>query len=221
MLSGYDAVRISTPAQERDIERLDDKTTLVSTFWTRNGHTFYMISCPLFTWVCDTSTSPPRWHRRETYGLDFWNVSCVEAFNGKLIAGDATTGKLYEMSPEFYDDAGLPLISRVQFAPTHAFPYRLTVNEMFFDVEVGVGSGQGNPQDIDPYAMVALSRDGGETFTTERTLSLGKQGQRLTRVRTRRLGQFGQNGFVAALSWSGKFARALYQASADVTRNNA
>lgn len=221
ILQGYDAVRISTPAQERDINAISDPSTLNATSWTRNGHTFYKISCPQFTWVCDTSMSPPQWHRRKTYGLDYWNISCIEEFEGRLIAGDATRPILYEMSPEFYDDAGLPIVSRVQFAPVHVFPYSLTVDEIFFDVEKGVGVGQGAPQDVDPHCMLELSRDGGATFSTQRMLSLGQQGQRLTRVRDKQFGQYGQDGFVAAFSWSGKYARAMYQAAADVTKDAA
>ena len=89
------------------------------------------------------------------------------------------------------------------------------------DVEKGVGTGQGEPQDIDPHCMVELSRDGGTTFSTQRMLSLGRQGARMTRVRTRRLGQYGQDGCVIAFSWSGKFARAMYAAAADVTKDAA
>lgn len=219
LLQGYDAVRISTPAQERDIAAVPDPLSIKAAAWTRNGHTFYMLTCPHFTWVCDTSTQ--QWHRRKTYGLDYWNISCVEEFDGRLIAGDATRPILYEMSPDFLDDAGLPIVSRVQFAPVHAFPYRMTFNELYFDVEKGVGTGQGEPQDIDPHCMVELSRDGGTTFSTQRMLSLGRQGARMTRVRTRRLGQYGQDGCVIAFSWSGKFARAMYAAAADVTKDAA
>jgi hypothetical protein len=221
LFQGYDAVRISTPAQERDIDKLADPSTLTATSWTRNGHTFYKLSCTEFTWVCDTSLSPPQWHRRKTYGLDYWNVSFAEDFDGKIIVGDAKNGKLYEMNPEFYDDAGLPIVSRIQFAPTHVFPYSMTIDEIFFDVQKGVGTGQGNPEDVDPYCMIELSRDGGETFSIQRQPRLGRQGENLTRVREQQFGQFGQDGCVIAFSWSGKFARAMYAAAADVAKDAA
>jgi len=219
MLDGYDAVRISKPAQEIDIAKLADKSTLTATSWTRNGHTFYKLSCPSFTWVYDTLTQ--QWHRRRSYGQLNWNISFIEAFNGKIIAGDATTGNLYEMSPNFFDDAGTPIISRVQFAPAHGFPYRMTLNAVFFDVQVGVGTGQGDSQDIDPYLMLEVSKDSGITFGMQRTLSLGQQGKNLTRVRSHRLGQFTEKGAVIAISWSGKTARAIYEVAADIVKDAA
>jgi hypothetical protein len=219
MLDGYEAVRISTISQELDIAKLADKSVLRSTSWIRNGHAFYMLTCSSFTWVCDLNTSPPRWHRRRTYMATNWNISAIESFDNKLIAGDATSGLLYEMSPDFFDDAGTTIESRVQFAPLHAFPYRMTINEIFFDAQVGVGSGQGDDQDVNPEIMLEVSRDSGITFGQQRTLSLGAQGANLTRVRSQRFGQYTEKGAVVALQWSCKVARAIYEVSADVNRD--
>lgn len=219
MLDGYDAVRISTHSQERDIEALTDYSTLTATAWTAHGHTFYKISCPSFTWVYDSLTG--KWARYQTYGRANWNISYVELSNGHLIAGDATSGVLYIMSDAYSDDAGTPIISKVIYAPVHAYPYPITIDEIFFDVETGVGTGSGNAQDIDPQLMVEVSRDGGNTFSIRRYLSLGQQGKRLTRVKAQQFGQFGQDGATIAISWSAKVRRALYQGAADITRDAA
>ena len=69
--------------------------------------------------------------------------------------------------------------------------------------------------------MLEWSRDGGATFAGWRTLSLGKLGKALTRVRTHRIGQAGQDGMTFRLSWSARVARALYGVSADVERDAA
>lgn len=219
MLNGYAGARISDHAVERDIEALTDRTQLQASSWVKDGHTFYKLTSPEWTWVYDTVTQ--KWHNRASYGRANWRVSTVTAFAGKLIAGDADNGNLYEMSASFHDEAGDPLVMSVTLPPVHAFPHRLTFNALYFDAERGVGTGQGAAHDIDPELMVEWSDDGGATFRHQRTLRLGQLGKRMTRVTTHRLGQCGRDGRVFRLSCSARVARALYQVMADVEKDAA
>jgi hypothetical protein len=217
---GYAAERISTAAVERAIQSVADPSKIEATSWYSNGHTFYKITCPDWTWVYDTVTQ--LWHQRQSYGQKNWRVSFVLTFGEKLIAGDSTSGALYEMGPQFFDDAGDPLVSRVVLPPVHGFPSRLTHNALYIDAERNVGTGQGEPQDIDPSIMVDWSDDDGETFGTQRFVSLGQQGSKIKRIRPlTRLGQAKANGRVYRLTWSAKVARALYQCSADISKDAA
>jgi hypothetical protein len=158
-----------------------------------------------------------RWHERRTYGRKNWRIAFVVAFGTKLIAGDADTGALFEMSSTFKDDADDPLVPYIVPPTVHAFPQRVTHNALYIDVQRGVGVGEGNPEDVDPEIMVEWSHDGGETFKTQRRIKLGKQGKSLTRVRTNRLGQAPENGRVYRFSWSSKVDMAMYAVSADLT----
>jgi hypothetical protein len=217
---GYNAQRVSTAAVERDIQSVADPSTINATSWVSNGHTFYKITCPAWTWVYDTVTS--LWHQRQSYGQPNWNISFVVQFGERIIAGDGTSANLYEMSPLFFDDAGSPLISTVVFPPVHAYPYRTTHNCLYIDAERNVGTGQGMAQDIDPEMMLEWSDDDGATFKTQRTISLGQQGEKKPRlVPVTRLGQAKSNGRVYRMSWSAKVARALYQCSADIVKDSA
>lgn len=215
MLAGDGATRISTNAVERSIEDLADRSMIKSATWVKDGHTFYAITSPYWTWVYDTSTQ--LWHERKSYGQDNWKVSTVTAFDGKLIAGDATTGKLYEMSADFYDEAGDPLVSEIVLPPVHAFPYPITVDALYIDAQVGVGTGTGDDQDVDPELMISVSTDGGETFAGQRLLKLGQMGKLVT-LTTTRFGQSKRLGFVFKYSISAKVKRALYGSSAEFTQ---
>ena len=217
MLAGYEARLISNHAVEQAIEKVADKTQISGTSWVNNGHTFYCLTSPDWTWVYDTRTD--RWHERSSYGQTNWRVSCVAAFNGKLIAGDATRPILYEMSPEFGDEAGEPLIASTTLPPVHTFPEPITVHAVHIDCERGVGTGQGETQDVDPEIMLEVSRDGGNTFSTERRLKIGEQGNRVLRVKSHRFGQSESDGFTFRVSCSAKVVRALYGMSAEVERN--
>lgn len=218
MLSGYEAQRVSQASVERDIQSVVDPSTINATSWVSNGHTFYKITCPDWTWVYDTVTQ--LWHKRQSYGRNDWRVSFVVQFGEKIIAGDAYSPIIYEMSPDFFDEAGTPLISTVQMPPVHAYPYKTTHHALYIDAERNVGVSIGDDSDVDPSIMVDWSDDDGSTFKTQRMMSLGRQGQRLKRVQPlTRLGQAGSNGRVYRFSWSAKVARALYQCSADIEKN--
>jgi hypothetical protein len=214
MLNGYTAVQISTPAVCRAIETVSTPSTIRGTSWVSNGHTFYSITSSDWTWDYDTSTK--LWHERASYGQSNWKISCVEEFDGKLIAGDATKPILYHMSPDFADEAGSPLVMSLTLPPVHAFPKLLTLNALYIDCQQGVGTGQGDSQDIDPELMLEVSRDGGATFTAQRMIKLGQQGQSAIRTKTYRLGQADEDGYVFRLSCSAKVARAFYGIMADV-----
>lgn len=220
MLAGYEARRISNAAVERDIETLTDRSIIKGTTWVRDGHTFYSLTAPgYWTWVYDTVTG--LWHNRETYNQNHWQVSTVVQFGTKLVAGDQDTGTIYEMSPAFGDDAGQPLVMSQTLPSVHMFPHAMTMDCVYFDVERGVGTGQGDTEDVTPQIMVEISRDGGATFGDRRMLSLGVQGARTTQVRDWSFGQFSEIGATIRISCSAKVARGWYQVMAEVEKDAA
>lgn len=215
-LQGYAGKRISTPSVERDIEEISDKSTIVATSWTREGHDYYQISSESWTWVYDSVYG---WSNRKSYNADRWRVSTVtKAFN-KVICGDRDSPNFYEMSQAYADEAGDPLIMSVTLPPVTAYPHPITCNELHIDVERGVGTGQGDAQDIDPEIMLYWSKDGGATFAGPRTLKIGQQGKRMQRVTARRLGQATEHGFTFKIECSAKVARALYGVYADLEKD--
>ena len=217
ILYGYEARRISNHAVERSIEGLTDRSIIQSSTWVKDGHSFYAITAPgYWTWVFDTTTTD--WHQRKSYGLDYWKVSTVTAFDGKLIAGDASEGLLYEMSAAFYDEAGDPLVMECYTPTVHAFPYRLRTNSIYVQVQKGVGTGQGDSQDTDPKLMLSWSEDGGETFGPERMLPIGAQGRTVIKVEANRLGIAPADGRVYRLAVSAKVAKGLYGLAIDADK---
>ena len=217
LLQGYQGQRISTPAVERDIEALADKSTIRATSWTRDGHSYYQISSPSWTWVYDSQYG---WANRESYGSNRWRISTVTEAFGKVICGDRDSPNLYEMSQDFKDEAGDPLVFSVTLPPVTAYPYPVSISALYIDVERGVGTGQGEAQDIDPEIMVEWSKDGGATWVGPRVLKIGQQGKRLTRVVARRLGQ-SLLGFTFRLSCSAKVSRAIYGVYAEIEKDAA
>lgn len=194
---GYNARPISTiPISEKmaeiqndELENVDDA---VGFTYSQNGHTFYvlnMISANL-TWVFDLTTG--EWHKRATRDplLNIQNrwepIYAVYAYD-KVICGSNTEGRLLLLDLDKYDEwDGRPIL-RLRRSPIYWGALREVVyNSFVLDIQTGVGiqTGQGS----NPKCMIRVSRDGGHTWSSQLTRSLGKIGQYDYRVRLNGLG---------------------------------
>lgn len=190
MAKGYQPQRISTHAVEYAIRGYANIENATAYTYQANGHFFYVLNFPSAdtTWVYDTSTG--MWHERVSTvdGVFMKHRSHVHAFAfNKHIVGDYETGKVYEMSPEFLSDDGNE-ITRMRTAPHVSSGLKRVFYKSFqLDMETGVGL-DGSAQGSDPKAMLDFSDDGGHTWSNEKQASIGKIGERKTRVIWRRLG---------------------------------
>lgn len=205
--NGYGGQIVSNGAVSRDIASVEDKTAIKGFSWSSGNHAFYAIRCPSWCWVYDLYTG--FWHQRESYGLATWKVSDVVKFGSKLIAGDATTGKLYEMSSAVYDEAGDPLVMTVQPPSVHGYPRGVKVNSVYLDVVAGVGAVSSDDDDANPDLMVRHSFDGGHNWSAERHESIGAAGQNLKRVKLRRFGSSKEDGFQFEFKISANVVKAV------------
>lgn len=214
VMNGYGGDRVSDYAVERAIASVDPNTITATTWWGR-GHTFYAISSDDWTWVYDVGGE---WHERIGYDLTRWSVAFCERFGNDLVAGASASGTLYKMSHDYLDEDGSPLIMTVQTPPVHAFPMRLAVSALYVDFAPGVGLATGASQDVAPELMVSYSDNGGQTWSAERRVSIGRQGDMLRRGILRRLGIVGPVGRTFKISASASVVRALLGAALDADK---
>ena len=114
-------------------------------------------------------------------------------FVNKHLVGDWSTGNLYNMSIDLFDDAGNPL-RRVRRA-THISQNQMWSfhSQLQVFVQPGVGptppllDGAGNPRD--PMMNLRWSNDGAETWSSEVPMGVGQVGEYTKRVVWRRLGR--------------------------------
>lgn len=189
---GYSPARVSNHAVETAVgtySRIDDA---VAYTYTQDGHSFYVLSFPTAgaTWVFDASTN--LWHERAyrdpaTGQLGRHRSNCQMNFAGLTLVGDWETGNVYALDPYTYTDNGQP-IERIRICPHIVTDGNLVFHsslELFMQTGVGLATGQGS----DPQAMLSWSSDGGYTYGNELWAPIGKVGQRLSRVKWRRLGK--------------------------------
>ena len=210
VLNGYTPTRISSHAVERSIESDPNPERITAHAWTFEGHTRYQINGTGYSWVYDAGLQ--RWFEVESYGIGSSLAGVYVNLDGRHIFGGTTTGVLYERGNDYLTEAGSPIVWKVQLAPVHSFPNELVFHALYIDIMTGAA-----PDPVtEPMLMLDWSDDGGSTWSTQRLLSLGKQGARRKTITARRLGKAPPQGRIFRLSGSAASATCLLDVRPDV-----
>ena len=119
-----------------------------------------------------------------TAGARWKGNTIIEAY-GQNIVTDYATGNIYTLDPDTYTDNGDTVLRERIFAPLAGEKFqkprqRYRMTEFGVSTETGVG----NAAEINPLLMVAFALDGSQTFSNERFIPIGREGQYQDDVRT-------------------------------------
>lgn len=183
---GYQPVRISDHALEYELGQLSTVGDAYAYTYIEEGHSFYVLTCPTADWTRVYDAATGEWHERKSYGMGRHRSFGHIFFNGMHITGDHTTGSLYQMKMDKYDDNGAVIERRRRSQHLKRSLSPVEIPKLVIDIESGVGlvAGQGS----DPQMMLRCSPDGGHTWGNEMTASIGKIGEYGRRVEFPRLG---------------------------------
>ena len=213
-LAGYAPQKISTHAQDRLLEGESDREGVQGFAYSFEGHSFACWAGTDWSAAYDSATAV--WHDTQSYTLDTWRAINGERAWGKNLVQDRLSGKIFYLDGDTFEEDGSPLIWGMDTPFIHAFPNGGIVDALYIDVAVGVGALQSTADGYDPILMLSWSTDGGKTTKGHRQLKLGKRGHYNTRLRTNRLGRFGDKGIQFFLRVSDPVIRGITQISANV-----
>lgn len=170
--SGFTPQRVSNHAIEYALQSYSTIADAIAYAYQENGHSFYVLSFPTAdkTWVFDAAAATGQWHERgywnEQAGIFNRHRAAFHTFNfGIHLVGDCTQGIVHQQASSILSDNGNP-IRRLRRAPhiskelKYTFHHRLQV-----DVEVGIGTFQGNQPSTFLYVLDVL----GNTWTIQVT----------------------------------------------------
>lgn len=203
-VSGTQLARISQHAIEQTWRGYTTVSDCFGLAYTWNGQKFIAFTFPsqsaalgdTTTWVFDVSTG--LWHEKLSYDLNGtplgrWRGNVAIAAYGKVLIGDAFSGKIGYLSDDVMTEFDCPMPQVATSPPYHAGDKALFHGGLTLDMETGVGlsSGQGS----DPQIMLEVSDDGGKTFgAVQPWAAMGAQGAYKTWVRWSRLGRTERGG---------------------------
>jgi hypothetical protein len=181
---GYTPVRISTHALETAMRGYSTIADAFAWCYQLDGHVFYVLTFPTAdaTWFYDAASQQWfewLWRDAETNEFHRHRSVCHVFANRKHLVGDWESGKVYSLEPEVYTDDGEPIrrLRRTQTLSAGNKP--LFFGELLVDIETGVA----NADSADPQLMLRYSNDNGNTWSNEKTKSLGAVGEYSRRVK--------------------------------------
>jgi hypothetical protein len=182
---GFMPVRVSTHAVEQAWRSYSEVSDAIGFAYRMDGHEFWQINFPTAdaTWEYDALTN--FWHEKDSYlggAYGRHRARCHGYVWGKHLVGDYDSGKIYEMTPTAYDDAGSP-IRRIRQAP-HLSDEQ--IRHFFHRLQLDMETGSGV---ADPEMILEWSDDGGHTWSTPFTITAGALNEFSKRVIWRRLGE--------------------------------
>ena len=137
-LDGYQAVPVSTGPIERALAKADWEQAFAFS-WEDRHHKVYYLTCPDGqTWGYDVVTR--LWHRRASLGIGHWRVSHLVHWNGKWIAGDLKSGKLWEVVAGTMREGDQPIVCERISGVLHDQQARIIANSI--ELLVNAGSAQ-------------------------------------------------------------------------------
>lgn len=204
---GYDALRISTHAQEVAFQSYSTVSDAISYTYQQDGHLFYVINFPAAdkTWVYDLSTE--QWHERASIDADGnlhrHRSNCCVFYNDQHIVGDFANGNFYALDPNQYTDNGTA-IPRIRSFP-HLVDDGNRVMYRQFIADMEVGNGMGNNARVPLFLRWSDTR--GASWSNAIKEDLGSEGEYLRSVQFQRLGMARDRVF--EVSWSSNVKTAL------------
>lgn len=185
-LNGNTPVRVSHHGFEERLRSYSTVSDCIAYPYTFNGHLSVVFRFPAVgeCWVHDITTG--EWHERQSYGYSGWNVSGFADCYGKVLVQNSLTGQIGYMSNSTYTEFGN--IQRAEWTYQNIYVDHSrrfhSLLEMVCETGVGLVTGQGS----DPQITLEKSDDGGRTWNTMPTRTIGAQGRYKTRARWHRLG---------------------------------
>jgi hypothetical protein len=161
--------------------------------YVSQGHGVVVVQGPNWCWEYDTTLQ--NWHERKSHLVDYWRGKFPVAAFGTWISGDRKSGNLAVIDGLTRTEFGDPLLITLETGPIGAFPNKVRINgiELYLTKGVGVATGA-DPLETDPDISIAISRDGGQTWSNPRVVKIGRQSLTDQRVRAAIWGQAQNQG---------------------------
>lgn len=216
---GYTPVRISTHAVEKAIAAYTRFDDALGYYYEDEGHGFYVLTFPTAdaTWVYDVRTQA--WHERGywnagagVYTADLGRCHSWAVTFKKHLVGSRVDGTVYTLTAAAMTDDG-NAIRWLRRAP-HVTSENKRVFIARFELAMRTGVGTQVGSGTDPQLFMRVSRDGGNTWTSEKWAALGTYQQYTRRVFWTRLGHL-RNGLVEVAGTDPVFV-GIYDAFIDV-----
>lgn len=187
-MNGYQPLRVSTHALEEEMRKYSTIADAIGYSYQQSGHSFYVLTFPTAgkSWAYDAATQQwaERAYRLPNNQLTRLRDNCHVFYQRKHLVGDWENGNIYELDADTFTDNGAPIARLKSFQHLSSNGVRQFFDKLTIDMQAGLGSSA----EPAPELYLRWSDDGGNTWSSLRTASIGQVGQYLHKPNFLRLG---------------------------------
>jgi hypothetical protein len=189
--SGFNASPLSDPALNAEIATYGDVSDAIAMTYNDRGHIMYQITFPKVskTWAFDTITK--LWTERSVYS-DFTGGQvqhtaqyCSMYKNTNIVSG-IFSGKVYILSKDYYDDAGIPTYRIHNTGPISSENDLITISSL--QLRIGTNTIPVSGLGSNPQIRMRYSTNGGHTWSSTLFRDIGNTGEYGKPITWNRLG---------------------------------
>jgi len=162
-LNGYTPQPISTDSVSRAIRSaiLHGSRNLIEAYvYMYEGNAFWGITAR-DQWTWEYNLTSGAWNERMSYARADWRGSKTVRMFDSWLAGDATTGALFNISGNVFVEGSDELIWQVESGVVQGFPRGMVIPRSSFLMTAGVGDFD---SEVDPKVEISWSLDGGYSY---------------------------------------------------------
>jgi hypothetical protein len=146
-----------------------------------------------WTWAYNASSGS--WHRRDSYGHDYWRGVSATNFDHRWLVQGLFSAKVMEVAQEVFSEDGERMRFRCESGPIKGFPGSVRIPSIDIDCIVALGKTRvPSPYETNPAMMVSWSHDGGASWSRPVARSMGRVGRYANKVTVRGLGRSTHHG---------------------------
>jgi len=183
-ITGFQGSQLSSQDETWTINQLTITSDAIGGLYDMKGQSYYILNFPSEDLTFAFNTQTGLTHRLKSFGLGRHLGLGYGSLGNRQFVGDYNNAKLYELSFTKYTDDGGVIERYRRSMIIHTNNQRVQYIQVVIDVKTGVGNGD----EAAPVMELRWSDDGGESWSSWISKSLGATGVPSTRCIWNRLG---------------------------------
>ncbi|VAX07951.1 hypothetical protein MNBD_ALPHA03-1275 [hydrothermal vent metagenome] len=181
---GFGITILSDDDLNWQINKLPVTNDAIGSLYRHKGQTWYQLTFPSADITYILNVDKGGWYQRKSANIGRFRVSGIGFLDGKVICGDYTSGRMYQLDYDSITEDGNTIERRRTAQVMQVDQRDMEHNELVVDIKTGVGNVAGS----DPLMQIRYSDDGEHTWSSWLTASMGKLGEYNVRLKWSKLG---------------------------------
>lgn len=185
-VTGFTSSIVSDDDLNWQINALSVTSDAIGSVYRHKGQTWYQLTFPSSDVTYRLNVDKGGWYQVRSSGIGRFRGVGIGVLGNKVICGDYENGRMYQLDYATYTENGVAIERLRRSSVVQVDQRDLEHNELVIDMQVGVGNAA--PPGDSPLLQMRYSDNGGNTWSSWLTSSMGLIGEDGVRLKWSKLG---------------------------------